>query len=90
MAAAHAARMAQLDGIRRLLETRAGEVEGAHRALEKEKRALHAEYSAKIRELSDAKGMLERQVTRLEAKEHQLRGEWARFETEKAAAVGES
>lgn len=37
LAAAHRRRMGELDGIRRLLETRAGDVEAAHRSLEGER-----------------------------------------------------
>jgi hypothetical protein len=64
MVVAHRRRMADLDGIRRLLETRAAEVEAAHKAVERDRRRLHSEYEAKILELQDAKGRLEHQVSR--------------------------
>lgn len=87
---AHRKRMAELDGIRRLLETRAGEVEAAHRTLEQERVKLHGEYESKIVELAEAKSRLERQVAKMEAKETQLRKEWGRFEEEKGAAIAEA
>jgi hypothetical protein len=90
MAQAHRRRMAELDAIRRLLESRAGEVEAAHTSLERERSRLRAEYEGKVGELTEARARLERQVAKMEGKEAQLRGEWGRFEEEKAAAVAEA
>jgi phage shock protein A len=90
MAQAHRRRMAELDAIRRLLESRAGEVEAAHTSLERERARLRSEYEGKVGELTEARARLERQVAKMEGKEAQLRGEWGRFEEEKAAAVAEA
>lgn len=86
----HRKRMTELDAMRKLLEARATEVEGAHASLDKERRKLHSEYEAKISELTDAKARLEKQVAKMESKESQLRLEWTRFEVEKAGSIAEA
>lgn len=90
MATAHKRRMGELDGIRKLLETRAREVEAAAKGVERERLKLHAEYEVKVREINEAKLRLEGQVGRMESKDAQLHAEWARFEADKAAAVAEA
>lgn len=55
-------RLHELDGVRRLLEARAAEVEVAAAAVEREKEALKSSYAGKIRDIADAKARLEVQV----------------------------
>lgn len=57
-------KMQELDGVRRLLETRAAQVEEAAAAVEREKASLSAAYSGKVRAIADAKSRLEVQVRR--------------------------
>ena len=82
--------MNELDGIRKLLESRAGDVEMAHASLERDRERLHREYEAKVVDLNEAKLRLERQVAKMESKEAQLRDEWSKFEQEKNLAVEEA
>ncbi len=66
MASAHKRRMAELDGIRKLLEGRATEVEHAHKGLEKERRRLASEFEAKVSEVSEGGGSHGERGERLE------------------------
>ena len=62
LAAVHRRRMLELDALRRQLEKRAEDLEGAAASIASDRAALKAEYSAKIQELTAAKGRLEAQV----------------------------
>lgn len=76
--------------MRKLLDTRASELDVTGRALERERKRLGVEFAAKVGELSEAKKRLESQVSRMEDKEQELRRVWSKFESEKAAAVEEA
>lgn len=54
--------MLELDAMRRQLEKRAEELEAAAAAIAGDRAALKTEYSAKIAEMTAAKGRLEAQV----------------------------
>lgn len=82
--------MAELDEMRGLLEQKAGELEAAQKSTEAERDRLLSEFESKVSLLTDAKGRMEQQVSKLEAKEQQLKQEWAGFEAERANAVREA